>query len=137
MATISHQQFVDELFAEFPTLQKFVRDAMGNGLLHVETGCFASYTQAAIDEGNKGELARCFAFATRVFQNANPDVKNALYVSYLEQLNFKDGNSRRAWALDVMPPALKAGWIEINLYLDELFQKGEAMRAGKGKRPSE
>jgi hypothetical protein len=131
MSGFTHRQFVDELVREFPGLRDDVSDEIWSGLLHLETACFARYTQAVIDEENANELRRCFAFATRVFQDCAPDVKNAMYVSYLVNLNFEDGKSRRAWAIDQMPCALKAAWVEINQYLDDLFSKGEARRSGK------
>ena len=76
-----------------------------------------------IDGGNAKELERCFALATQVFMNAEPDVKNAIYVSYLENLNFYDGRKQRAWAIEIMPPALRKGWTEIIEYMAELSRR--------------
>lgn len=120
---ISHQQFIELLLAEFPGLRSEVQDETWAGLLHLETACFGRYTQSAIDNHDVENLRRCFDFATRIFQDADAEVKNALYVSYLENLDLEDGKAQRAWAVKMMPPLLKEGWIEINDYLDDLFSK--------------
>ncbi len=128
---ISHPQFIERLLAEFPSLQSELSEDICAGLLHVETGCFARHTQAAIDNHDTVELRRCFDFATAAFRDADSAVKNAMYVSYLEHLNFEDGKVQRAWALTMMPPILKAGWVEINEYLDDLFSKKTNKRTDK------
>jgi hypothetical protein len=120
---ISHEHFIEQLLTEFPELQTEVLNETRAGLLHLETACFARHTQAAIDNHNVEVLQRCFCFAMRIFQDADADVKNAMYVSYLEHLNLENGKTQRAWALKMMPPLLKEGWIEIHKYLDDLFSK--------------
>ena len=120
---ISHQQFVEQLLIEFPGLKSEVLDETWAGLLHVETACFARYTQAAIDNHDVEQVRQCFEFATRIFHDADAEVRNAIYVSYLENLNLEDGKTRRAWAVKIMPPLLNKGWIEINEYLADLFSK--------------
>lgn len=82
-----------------------------------------TYTQAVIDEENASEVKKCFDLAYRLFRDADADLKNALYVSYLEHLNLEDGRARRAWARRLMSPLLQQGHREINDYLDDLFRK--------------
>lgn len=67
------------------------------------------------------EVRKHFTFADHLFRKAASDLKNAFYVSYLEHLNFA---GHRAFAEDLLPPALHAGWLEINAYLDNLSTLG-------------
>jgi hypothetical protein len=120
---ISHSQFIELLLAEFPELTSEVQYETWAGLLHLETACFARRTQKAIDNREVEYLRRCFDFATRIFQDADEEVKNAMNVSYLENLNFTDGKADRSWAFDKMSPPLKQGWIAMQKYLDDLFSK--------------
>jgi hypothetical protein len=127
---MDHRQFVEPLLAEFPELTDAVADE--DGLLHLEMACFARHTQAAIDDNQRETATRCIRFADRVFQHADADVKNAVYVPYLENLFLEDGRKQRAWAIELMSPRLKAGWIAINQYLDDLFAGKKTTPAGIG-----
>jgi hypothetical protein len=127
---MNHEQFVEQLLAEFPELHGEVTDEDWAGLLHLEMACFARRTQSAIDGKDRQGVSRCFEFARRVFQQADSEVKNAVYVSYLENLDFHDGKRERSWAIELMPPSLKAGWVDINQYLADLS-------SGKSPRPPE
>jgi len=44
------------------------------------------------------------------------DVENALNVSFLEHLNFRDGKCKRAWAYNKMPPAMRKAWDDMMAY---------------------
>lgn len=55
-----------------------------------------------------GYAARCFEFARRWWLLSNDDdVQNALAVNCIEHLNFNDGKGQRAWAFDLLSPALQ------------------------------
>jgi hypothetical protein len=119
---ITAQNFPKLLMAEFPDLGKDV--CWDDELLHVQMGVFAHHTQSAIDDHNVDEVRKCFDLAHRLFADADADLKNALYVSYLEYLTLEDGRVRRAWAWQYLSPLLQQGHREINEYLDNLFRKG-------------
>lgn len=59
-------------------------------------GLFRRFTQDAIDRGDRDLVIRCFQLADWVFANADHVVKNAVSVSYLEDLEFH--GSGREWA---------------------------------------
>jgi hypothetical protein len=92
----------------------------------------ARATQAAIDSESRAEVTRYFAFADQLFQKAAPDLKNAFYVSYLEHLDFA---GHRAFAEKLLPPALHAGWIEINDYLENLSKVSNELNRTRGELP--
>lgn len=118
---IAAKEFRTLLLAEFPGLGQDI--CWDDELLHVQMGVFAHYTQAAIDDQNTSEVRKCFDLAHRLFADADPDLKNALYVSYLEHLNLEDGRASRTWARRYMSPLLQQGHQEINGYMGNLFRK--------------
>jgi len=120
MKTIKHDDLVLRLKDEFPVIIEELEDEAWTGLLHFEVSCLARHTQQQIDEGNKKELTRCFESARQFMLYGDEKVKNAMYVSYLEHLDFRDGRHRRQWAMKLMPQPLAKGYREIHEYLDTL-----------------
>jgi hypothetical protein len=107
------EEFIASLLTEFPELSEEVRD--NEGLLHVQVGAFARRTEEAIARDDLACVDRCFALAHRAFHDADPPLKNAIYVSYLENLDF-DGAHGPA-AQHRMSPLLRQGYAEIMDYL--------------------
>jgi len=126
----THAIAVEEIKVAFPELRADMENETWRGLLHLEIGCFARFTQERIDAEDREGVQRCFALADRIFANCDPVVENAFYVSYLEHLELKDGKKRRAWAMEFMPPRLQRGYTQINRYMDGLSKrKGSPRRA--------
>jgi hypothetical protein len=119
-------QFIDQLVGEFSELRHDVEDEAG--LPHLQMAVFARSTQTAIDRGDFKTLRRHFAFADRFFHHSADDLENALYVSYLENLEFTAPHGEKARAL--MSPALRQGWRDIMDYLDEIARRVESERRG-------
>ena len=111
----------------FPALREDFEEY--EGLIHVQMGAFARLTQQAIDSEDTSTMDHCFSLAHRFFHDADPELKNAFYVSYLEHLNL-DGKRGQA-AYKRMSSLLQAGYREINQYLDKLFVEGEALKKKK------
>ena len=59
---------------------------MHTGPYTLEMAVFARATVAAIDSGDLNEVAKQFAFIDKLFHNATPELGNAIYVSYLENV---------------------------------------------------
>jgi hypothetical protein len=108
IAHVHASEFMAAMRAEFPDLVDELDDETWRGLLHVEMGCFARYTMAAVDSGDRAAVTKCFHFARRAWTDGDHDVQNALAVSYLEHLNFADGKVPREWAFSLLAPALRA-----------------------------
>lgn len=79
---------------------------------------FARCTQDAVEKGEFDRVIQYYKFADRFYRNANDALKNAFYVSYLENLDFDKPNGSKAKSL--LPPALLQGWVELNKYMEEL-----------------
>ena len=106
---INRKQLVPRLHQEFPEISADLNDEMWAGLLHLEVACFTQYTQEQIDSEDEPKLVRCFEVASEFLLNGDANVKNAMYVSYLEHLNFQDGKRKRQWAKEHMSPAFGSG----------------------------
>jgi hypothetical protein len=119
------EEFRAALIAQFPALTQEVED--WHDLVHLQASAFARLTREAIDAGDDELVRRCFAFAHSAFMNADPPLKNALYVSYLEELDFDTPRQQRA--RQFMSPQLRNGWQEIMDYLAEI---GAAIKKNPG-----
>ncbi len=104
--TPSHRsRFLRDLKAAFPEL----RDSVNRwyGLLHLEMAEFRNLVQAAIDSEDAESVKKAFRLAERHFIQGSPNLRNAIAVSFLEDLNFEDGRARRRWAWEILPASLK------------------------------
>ena len=108
---IDRRQMVEALIEAFPSLEEDIKDEVWTGLVYLEVGCFTKYTQERINSGDREELKRCFELARRFMLDGDPEVKNAMNVSYLEHLNLRNQKKMRSWAFEEMPEILKAGRI--------------------------
>jgi len=123
---VTHAELISGLNERFPELRDDLCEESWTGLLHLEVACLARLTQKAISDGDRDLLKRCFDFAHMAFRDGDNEVKNAMYVSYLEHLTFSDAKKtrrRRSWAFALMSPALQQGYRDIMQYLDDLSKK--------------
>ena len=74
----------------------------------MEMGVFSRATCAAIDNGDFRELAAHLAFIDELFRNAPPDLENAIYVSYLEDVFLAHGDERYRSARSALSGRLRA-----------------------------
>jgi hypothetical protein len=114
------------LIESFPSIEDELKDETWAGLLHLEMACFARLTQGWIDNGEKAKLDKSFALARGFFINGDEDVKNAVYVSFLENLNFRDGKKARAWARERLPVELKVALAELEAHMRRLAKRNDA-----------
>lgn len=110
-----------ELKVEFPELRERLNRC--EGLLHFEVSEFRTFTQELIDSQNQREVERCFGLAAKFLTFGNARVRNAIAVSYLEDLNFRDQKVSRAWARELLPSPLDVELRELEAYLSDLFSK--------------
>ena len=121
---IDHTAFIELLTEHLPEVAAQI-DEYERGLLHLEMGSFARATQEAIEHGEMEEVRRHFLFADELLQQADREVENAIYVSYLENLYFEGRNSDRRKAKELLTPRLKQALQELEEYLDQLHRKSK------------
>jgi hypothetical protein len=79
------RRFEELLANRFPSISAKI-DEVERGLLHLEMAAFARATCAAIDKGDLQEVGAHLGFIDELFCDAPPDLENAIYVSYLEDV---------------------------------------------------
>ena len=126
MSAIDHEQFICELYQRFPAVRDEIDPEIEGGLLHLEVSAFTRLTLQAIEATNRDAVTRCFQFAERLLVHGDNAVKNAVYVSYLENLEFAEES--QLWAADLMPRALLRAWFEIQEYMDKISGTNIALR---------
>jgi hypothetical protein len=79
------RRFEELLANRFPEIAGQINE-VERGLLHLEMAAFARATCAVIDRGEFHVVAVHLAFIDELFRDAAPDLENAIYVSYLENV---------------------------------------------------
>ena len=115
-AQCTTKDFVRLALAEFPELREEFEEE--DGLPHLQMGAFARFTQVAKGRADWETYERCAQLADRLWGCADEELNNALYVSYLEHLDFEGSRGPKAWSL--LSPRLRQGWREIQEHLDEV-----------------
>jgi hypothetical protein len=104
---INHEQLMAILRREVPDIDSHI-DQYGSGLLHCEVGAFLRMTEQAMDQGRLWEAERHFRLVERILGEAGPEVRNALEISYLEELALGECTPARRQAVkERMPVALR------------------------------
>ncbi len=108
---------IEHLESTFPHLASEMHDEINDGLLHLQMAVFARWAQEVIsteDSNTWGQVTKAFL---TIWRDCDPDVNNALNVSFLEHLTFSDGKrKRRSWAYDSMPPQMQKAWDDMEEY---------------------
>lgn len=119
---IDRDRFVAMLTERYPAVAADI-DECARGLLHLEVGTLARATQTAISSEDKAAVRSYFAFIGEVFRLATPEVKSAVFVSFLECLSFDGRHGNRIGAREMLSPQLQAGLRGLERYNAELFRR--------------
>ncbi len=117
--SVHRSAFLKRLVAKFPEIEPRLEGYRVG--LHLETGVFRDFTQEAIDRGDMKAVESQFGVANWALENGNRQVKGALRVSYLEDLELRGKNGRKA--LELMPAGLRHAWRNTHEYLGDLLGK--------------
>jgi len=79
--------FIKELIGNFPEIKEELLDDDLEGIITLQIGCFKRFTQKAIDNKDLNTLRKCFQFVDSNISQVNPEIENALVISYLGKLN--------------------------------------------------
>ena len=83
----------------------------------------ARATQAAINSEDKAVVWAHFQFIDEVLRDAASDVENAVYVSYLENLQLEGKKLGSTEARDLLTPRLLHALVDLEDYLGRLFRR--------------
>jgi hypothetical protein len=112
----THADFERLALEAFPVLRAEFDDA--EGLLHLQMHAFQRLTERAAKAGDWDTFRRCVDLATELWQRPEPELYNALNVSFLEHLDFEGPHGAEAWMR--LTSDLKRGWEAMERYNKEL-----------------
>jgi hypothetical protein len=116
-AIMNASEFRSLLAHEFPQLRAEL-DYWEDDLSHLQMVEFLSFTQEAIEARSLDLVRKSFEIATTALTSGDSELLNAIYVSFLEQLDFRSDAGKEAFLL--MPTDLKMGRYKILDY-DESY----------------
>jgi len=103
---------------EFPQLREEL-EYWEDDLPHLQMGEFLNFTQEAIEARSFDVVRKSFDIATTALENGDDALLNAIYVSFLEQLDFRSDAGKEALLL--MPAELRKGRYDILDYDEKLL----------------
>jgi hypothetical protein len=109
--------FCNLVLSEFPSLREDIEE--WEGLIHLQVSEFLRFTQSAIESRSFEVVTKCFELADAALAKGDDNLRNAIYVSYLEHLNLRSDPGKRAAQL--MSVELKQGREDILDYDRELL----------------
>ena len=119
ISQIDHAAFDLIVATKFPDAAAEL-DAEDRELLHTEMAAVARSTCRAIDTGDKITEANHFAIMQDVFNHASPEVENAVYVSYLENLFLGEERAEYLAARARLPAVLARALLKLEEHFARL-----------------
>jgi hypothetical protein len=114
---IDGQKFAELLLIEFPELRADIQE--WQGLDHLQMMEFELITERMCERGDWATVEKCLRLADELLRHGDSEVKNAVYVSYLESLPRTGEVHDRLRSM--MTAELRLGWDEILAYLSKLL----------------
>jgi len=112
--SLGRDGFIRELQREFPNAFAAI-SKYESGNLHCEVGTLRRLTEEAIDAGNAWLAEQHFRFIERLLRDADPDLENALEISYLEDLALGEHTPQRHQIVkERMPATLRRRLIDMH-----------------------
>lgn len=114
---MNEAKFLALALAEFPSLgEEFAEE---EGSLHLQMAAFSHLAQAAIERNDLATLKLCYSLLEEAVKSATLDVENAIYVSFLENLDF-EGSPYGAEAKRLLPPLLSKMLAELEAHWQQI-----------------
>ena len=103
--TIDREEFRARLSADFPDVVAQIRPDVA-GLLQCEVSAFLRATEQAMDAGRFWAAEKHFRFVESILGQADAELRNALEISYLEELAWSEWTPQRLRAVKERMPKL-------------------------------
>ncbi|MBB6273363.1 hypothetical protein HDF26_003823 [Pedobacter cryoconitis] len=126
---MNNEEFITTLVSVFPEIKEDILDEDIDGLITLQIGCFRKFTQEAIDGNDLPVIKKCFQFINDNIGEVEYRVENAIYLSFLNKLNFdKNPNAKRLLSKKLLSAkddldkydASKEINVKLNKFLDNL-----------------
>lgn len=103
---LDRSRFLAEIKKVFPEIKSEINAQ--DGQLHFEVAVLRQHAERMIAEGNKDAVSCIFSIADRFYNNGDSKLKNAIDVSFVEEMDFTSSKkSERSWVWDSFPERLK------------------------------
>lgn len=116
---VDRDAFLRALAGRFPSIAQSIGD-LERGLLHAEMGVVSDATRTEIAVRNWESVKEHFSFIAEVFVAADDAVRNAVYVSYLENVLLGETAEHFAQARAMLPPVLVQAMAELEEHFEKL-----------------
>ena len=117
--SIDRDRFLQALAKRFPEITANI-DEIDSGLLHLEMAVVSRATSAAVNAQRWKVVASHLAFIEKVFSGGTEAIKNAVYVSYLENIFLAESSAGHMSARAMLPPRLANALVELETHLQML-----------------
>ena len=104
--------------AEFPNLAEDFAEY--EDLLHLQMAAFSRVAEEAVELGDFATVERCYRLLEETLKTAKFNLRNAIYVSFLEHINFETPNGTKARQL--LPRILSEMLVELEEHLQMLYE---------------
>lgn len=100
---INQLELLEHIGNQFPAIKEDLFDEDYEGLIHIQVGLLANYTNDCIGTARFDEVGRIFQFFDTVISKVDSKTENALYVSFLEHINMDGETEKERSALKLLP----------------------------------
>ena len=112
VSKIDRSRFLHEVKARWPELREPINAEQG--LLHLAMAVVRRFAQGLIDGGRERGLAECYAFIDSCYRDGNAGLRNAIDVSFVEDLSFAEGKRSRRRGFDLLPATLRQLYVDFH-----------------------
>ena len=116
--------FIEGVRQLFPESFQEMED-IEDELLHIDMADFSRTTNNAILKNNTPLIKEHFEFISQLFQKANPDLENAIIVSYLENIFIGESDAIYSTARELLLPNLAKALTELEDHFDKLYESSK------------
>ena len=104
-------RYLGLVIAAFPQLRETLASEEG---IYLKTHSFVDFANSAISRGDWSTLGKCYELVDRVLrEDPDDEVYNAIYVSFIEHLDFYSDPEKGGNAKKMLTPRLLAAWKEL------------------------
>ena len=113
MGRLTQGEFLTGLIEHFPGLEANLLDEDYSFSIHLQVGCWATYVNNCVAAGQLEEVRKAIHYFQQTVERVDPATENALYVSFLEHLEFAGGTLNAKKARSMLSPAYQHIWQEL------------------------
>ena len=129
--TYTRDDFARLAIAEFPQLQD--EFAEYPDLLHLQMHALQRLAERAQKDKDWPLFRRIMMFADKLWQRPEPELLNALNVSFLEHLEFGGPDGAKAWGY--LSSGLQEGWRHMDAYMRKVADLAQPPRKARVPKP--